>query len=528
MSLILWAGTDGGFEEYQAALLSFGAMSPKDFPAPAAVLGEVEGKRNLPRLLSIYGSTAVISIHGVLTDKNNWFNQYAGLVSYSDIREAVVTALADEGVKEILGYVKSPGGVVAGLNDTYEFIKKASKIKPMTLYSDSIVASAAMWISAPMQHKLISADATAGSIGVVARHIEYSKQMESDGVTATVLRAGEFKQLANSVEPLSDKARGELQAHLDHTYGVFVQAMADSYNTSYQEFDSRMAQGREFIGSQAVDVGLMDAVSNFDAVLEKIQKRATRKSNSGGFGMKKTYALTAENMAALSAGAKIEDLGLEEIEVPTTKAEAEAALEAAATDEERAAAQEVLDGILAADKEAADKKALADAEAALEAAATDEEKAEAQAALDALKAGPPDASADDTQEPESSDSSVVDLLKSQLAAKEEELFQAKVDLKASNEKVALFDEVGEKFKEIAARAVNNMTVALGGSEIDGLADLDYKALLRSYDTAFASFTKSFKPGVVSSADSGKDVKKTTPKVSRLHQATLSAVKTGRQ
>ena len=541
MSYILWAGTDSGFEEYVAILNRFSSISPKDYTEQGALVStSSRQEERLPRLLSIHGETAIVAIQGILTDRESWFNRYAGLIAYSEIRDAIVTAVATEGVKEILAYVKSPGGVVSGLHDTYEFIKKAAKLKTITMYSDSMVASAAMWISAPMKHKMISADATAGSIGVVVMHIEYSKQMKEAGVTATVIRAGEFKQLANSVEPLSDKAKKDFQAKADHTYGVFVQAIADSYGTTYQAAN-KMAEGREFIGSQAVDVGLIDAISNFDSVLETIQSRIKRKTKTGGFGMKKSYAITAANLAALAAGADVGDMDLKELPEGVTfetKADAEAALEAADTDDVKQVAQTAIDAFVKEEAIEAKATALSEAEAALEAAETDDEKVKAQAALDALKAeggtedGDGETGDGDTGEanptgegaPAAEASSVV-LLKEQLKAKDDELFQAKVDLKAATEKVEGFEATETSFKAIAVSVINNMQVALGGSAVD-LKETDSKALLNTYDSTLKVFSEQFKVGGVASVDAGAEEEPANhPKVTRLHQAGLNAVKT---
>jgi signal peptide peptidase SppA len=115
---------------------------------------------------------------------------------------------------------------------------------------------------------MVGATAGIGSIGVLMVHTEYSELDKRVGIKTTHLTAGKYKALGNSAEPLSDLAREALQAELDYIYDIFISAVARNREVSANEVREKMADGRIFIGRQAVDAGLADSVGTFEAALD--------------------------------------------------------------------------------------------------------------------------------------------------------------------------------------------------------------------------------------------------------------------
>jgi ClpP class serine protease len=94
--------------------------------------------------------------------------------------------------------------------------------------------------------------------------------MAQEGETATVLRAGEYKALASSVEPLTEKAKAQIMDSLNHTYGIFLNHVAASRGTSAAVVKANMAEGKVFYGSDAASVGLTDGTTTFQALLSEL------------------------------------------------------------------------------------------------------------------------------------------------------------------------------------------------------------------------------------------------------------------
>ena len=187
----LWAGTQESFDAYCSAHMESSSYVKEQH----AIVQDDED--NYPELFSLDNGVGIITIHGTLTNEDNWWNKWAGLVSYNEIREAVYYAVASNQVKEILLDVSSPGGSVFGVMDAAQAIANAASLKPVVAFSDSVVASGGYWLIAPATEKYISKVATAGSIGVIYVHREFSKAAEEAGYTYTVFRSGKFKALGH-------------------------------------------------------------------------------------------------------------------------------------------------------------------------------------------------------------------------------------------------------------------------------------------------------------------------------------------
>lgn len=452
----LWLGTQGAFEaarelEVRALALPAGQQAGmgSDEAAPDYLLQKV-------------GSVGVVNIRGPLVNADNWMTAFLGMSTYPAIRRAMVSAAKDPEVKSILLRVDSGGGAVSGVMDTAELIARIDeKVKPVFTFSDGTMASAALWLGASGRQVGISATTLAGSLGVLMTHVEYSKAMQKDGATATVLRAGEFKALANSVEPLTKAAKEQIESHLQETYKLFAEHIADRRGVAYAVADQKMGQGREFLGAQAVAVGLVDAVSTFDAVLSKltaakdvdklksVYDNGIHKNKNNRSAAMPQASLTEQQIAALASGAPA---------VPAAALSAEAlAAEAARLEAEAAAA------------------AAATAAAATAAAA-------AAAPAPAAEAGNP----------------LLEFVQQQLKDSQAAVLAGAVELAELKAKNAAAEATHGPLLEIARASIGKMQVALGGSAPD-LTTLDAVAVVTEHKRVAGLFVEKFKVGGVAAA-----------------------------
>jgi hypothetical protein len=138
------------------------------------------------------------------------------------------------------------------------------------------MASAAYWIGSAANSVYIT-DATTivGSIGVVTTHTDVSKAQAASGVKTTEIAAGKYKRIASSYEPLTKEGRQTIQDQVDYTYALFVDAVAKQRGVSTDKVLSDMADGRIFIGQQAIDAGLVDGVSTLDALVAQLNLART-------------------------------------------------------------------------------------------------------------------------------------------------------------------------------------------------------------------------------------------------------------
>lgn len=278
----LWCGTQASLEAVlavQTKLLAGGF----DLQA-LAVKGDKESEKPAPRY-DVVDGVAVISIKGPLINADipeSWVKLF-GVTTYPSLQRAFAEAATDNKVKSVLLDVNSPGGSVAGISDTVDSLSALRSSKPVHTFAGDLMASAGYWVGSNADRVTAGKMSTVGSIGVIGTHIEYSRAMENEGAKATVLRAGAEKALASPYEPLSDKAKAQMQARLDAVYGQFVEAVANNRGVSLASAMS-MAEGREYFGEAALRAGLVDAIGKFPDALafakQKVDNGNMRRNNA--------------------------------------------------------------------------------------------------------------------------------------------------------------------------------------------------------------------------------------------------------
>ena len=228
----------------------------------------------------IQNGIAIIPVKGVVEKSPSFFSFFFDSASTTDIAIMFRDALANADVESILLDVDSPGGTVDGTQELAELIYSARGQKPIIAYTDGMMASAAYYIGAAADKIYISGDMPdIGSIGVAMMHLDYSKADEQYGYKKTDIFAGKYKRIATGNRPLSDEGKAYLQDQVDYIYSIFVNDIAKYRGRSVEDVLENMADGKIFIGRQALDAGLVDGVSTFDQLINTtlpVLQRAAR------------------------------------------------------------------------------------------------------------------------------------------------------------------------------------------------------------------------------------------------------------
>jgi len=238
-----------------------------DFKAIKGQMGEADEEQEG---YTIENGVAVMPLEGVISKRMNLFTHFSGGTSTQLFERDFKKAMADPVVKSVLISIDSPGGSVDGVQELANTIYEArcKDKKKIMAYTDGMMASGAYWIGSAAEKIYISGDTTqVGSIGVVAAHVDISKAEEKMGVKTTEIVAGKYKRVASRYAPLTEEGRATLQEAVDHIYSVFVNNVARNRGVSEEKALS-MAEGKVFMGQQAIDVGLADGVKSFSDLID--------------------------------------------------------------------------------------------------------------------------------------------------------------------------------------------------------------------------------------------------------------------
>jgi signal peptide peptidase SppA len=241
-------------------------------------------KENKP--YQVINGKAIINIDGVLMkNPGSFLKMCFGVIDMVEIGQNVKMATRDMDVQVILLKVDSPGGTVEGTEETARIVRQAAEMKPVITYVDGMMASGAYWIGSAAHDIFISGKtAELGSIGVATYHADKSEFYAKQGIKFTHIYAGKYKRMVVNSSPLSEEGQQYIQDQVDGIYTIMVDDIALNRGTSVEKVLSQMADGKIFLGDEAIRVGLADGVMPFEDVLaldvsEINLQRRTNKNN---------------------------------------------------------------------------------------------------------------------------------------------------------------------------------------------------------------------------------------------------------
>ncbi len=266
-----WAITRDKLNEIQSIYYAHLKKEKIDFKALEAEAGVP--LNNPAQEVQVIDGVAIIPIQGVLGKKMNLFSQISGGASMQIIERQVVDAVNDEAVKAIVLDIDSPGGTVDGSSELANKIFSLRGQKPIVSFASGTMASAAVWIGSAADRVFISSEtAMTGSVGVIATHRDISKAEEQSGIKVTEIVSGKFKGITTEHKPLSKEGKAVIQSQVDLLLGHFVADFAKFKGKATEEIKELVGEAQIFIGSQGIDVGLVDGVSTFEALIKNLSE----------------------------------------------------------------------------------------------------------------------------------------------------------------------------------------------------------------------------------------------------------------
>lgn len=258
-------------------------MAPVDHLSPEA--SRFAGRRMGDRVNPIEDGVAVITIEGSLVNRGAWIGARSGLVSYEGIAAQVAEAASDPAVHSVVLDIDSGGGEAGGVKALSDRIAALARKKRVVAVVNDTAASAAYWIASAASEIVVSETSMVGSLGVVVLHVDRSAELAKKGWSPTLIHAGAHKVDGNSLGPLADQARAELQTVVDDLYGLFCRSVAANRGGRLTAAAARATEARVFYGQASVAAGLADRVGTFDGVLRSLRKASTGARPSRGSGV---------------------------------------------------------------------------------------------------------------------------------------------------------------------------------------------------------------------------------------------------
>jgi len=213
------------------------------------------------------GSIAVIDIQGTMTKAGSSLGG-GGTV---EARKAIRQAEEDKTVASIILRFDSPGGTVSGTADLAAEVKATTK--PTIAFVEDLCCSAAMWVASQCD-EIYANNATAmiGSIGTFMGLYDISKALETEGVKAVIIKAGEFKGGGFPGMEITDAQQAEWQKQIDALQAEFTAGIAAGRKLSIDQAKT-LVTGLTYVASEAMSLKLIDGIKTFDDVVAGLRAK---------------------------------------------------------------------------------------------------------------------------------------------------------------------------------------------------------------------------------------------------------------
>lgn len=212
---------------------------------------------------------AIITLVGEWVNRGGYVGASSGVISYEGFKYQLEVASQDPRTRAVLLDMESPGGEAVGAFEAAAAVRQLAAIKPVWAMVNGLAASAAYAIASAATRIVSMPTGISGSIGVVLAHFDYSEMLAKEGIKPTFIHAGANKVDANPYQALPVAVRDRLQAEVNTFYELFVETVAAG-RPGLTAKAIRDTQAGTFMGAEALELGLIDALGTFEGALAEL------------------------------------------------------------------------------------------------------------------------------------------------------------------------------------------------------------------------------------------------------------------
>jgi protease-4 len=203
-----------------------------------------------------------------------------GSIASDDFRMLLQKIRADESIDALVLRVNSPGGSALASDIIWREIELIKGKIPVVVSMGDVAASGGYYIASGADSIYADANTITGSIGVFAVIPNISGFMNNKlGISFDGVKTAPYADAPTVTRPLNSMEQKILQSGVDSIYHTFKSRVAKGRKKSMEYVDS-IAQGRVWLGSDAIKVGLVDRIGTLNDALASAAKMAKLKGYS--------------------------------------------------------------------------------------------------------------------------------------------------------------------------------------------------------------------------------------------------------
>jgi len=173
-------------------------------------------------------------------------------------------------IKGVVLRVNSPGGSALASENIYRELLLLKEKKPYVVSMGDYAASGGYYIAADADSIFAMPGTITGSIGVFGMMFSTRELMTNKlGITFDTEKNAKYADFPNMTRPFTDFEKQLIQNSVDTTYKTFKTRVADGRKMTMENVDS-VGQGRIWTGTEAVKLGLVDAVGDINRAIASV------------------------------------------------------------------------------------------------------------------------------------------------------------------------------------------------------------------------------------------------------------------
>jgi len=189
------------------------------------------------------------------------------IIGSTRISKAIRKAREDDKVKAIVMRVNSPGGSALASDIILREVKLAAAAKPFIVSMGNVAASGGYYISCAADKIYADPTTITGSIGVLGLVPNLEQTMKNKlGITYDYVKTNENASMMSINRPLTQYQKDVILEMIEDIYSTFVNHVAQGRNMTYEAVDA-IGQGRVWVGSDALEIGLVDELGGMDKAI---------------------------------------------------------------------------------------------------------------------------------------------------------------------------------------------------------------------------------------------------------------------
>lgn len=216
-----------------------------------------------------YGNIVDNATGGMLSNEHN-------IVSKT-VCDDLKALMDDDDVKAVVLRINSGGGSAYASEQIWHYVEMLKKEKPVVVSMGGMAASGGYYISSGANWIVAEPTTLTGSIGIFGMFPDFSGLLtEKLGVKFDEVKTNRHSAFGTPARPFNEEEMRYLNNYIDRGYALFRSRVAQGRKMKVEQVE-KIAQGRVWLGQDALKVKLVDELGGLDKAVAKAAQLAKLK-----------------------------------------------------------------------------------------------------------------------------------------------------------------------------------------------------------------------------------------------------------